>query len=223
VLPIAILLAAYGGMALARGIGARAPRLALPAAALVAVALLAQGLIHSLHVDRVLARPDTRGSAREWLLANLPAASKVVIEPFVPARWLAGTDWKRWDTTRAEVDDSARPLPNGRTRFVKVDKYERTLRPALLDEYVARGFCWVVTGSSQSSRAFAQPDEVPQAIAYYAALGRRSEVAARFNPYRDGATPPAFNFDWSFDWYPLAYARPGPLIVVHRLRGARCG
>ena len=234
VLPIVVLLAAYGGMALARAVATRAPRFALPAAALVAVALLAQGLVASLHVDRVLARPDTRGSARTWLLANVPAGAKVVIEPFVPARWLedpqrarpaipGGGRWRLWDTARADVDDAGRSLPAGRTRFVKVDKYERTLRPALIDEYLAQGYCWVVTGSTQFSRAFAQPDEVPQALAYYAALAQRGEVAARFSPYKEGASAPRFNFDWSFDYYPLAYARPGPLIVVHRLRGGVCG
>jgi hypothetical protein len=223
ILPIVILLAAYGGMALVRALAGRAPRLAAPATALVAVALLAQGLVHSLHVDRVLARADTRNSARAWLLANVPAGATVVIEPFVPARWLAGTGWRRWDVTRADVDDSGRPLLDGRTRFVKVDKYERTLRPALLDAYVAQGYCWVVTGSHQFDRAYAQPDEAPQAIAYYAALRRRSDTLARFSPYRENAKPPPFNFDWSFDSYPLAYARPGPLIVVHRLRGGVCG
>lgn len=222
VLPIVILLAAYGALALARAAAARAPRLALPIAVLVVAALLAQSLIHSIHVDRVLARPDTRNSARTWLLANVPPGSNVVIEPFVPARWLAGTSWRRWDVTRADVDDLGRPLSHGRTRFVKVDKYERTLRPALIDRYVAQGYCWVVTGSHQFGRAFAQPDEVPQAIAYYAALRRRADTVARFSPYRQGAEPPPFNFDWSFDSYPLAYARPGPLIVVHRLRGGVC-
>jgi hypothetical protein len=233
VLPIAILLAAYGVMALARVVAGRAPRIAIPAAALLVLALLAQGLVHSLHVDRVLARPDTRGSARMWLLANVPAGAKVVIEPFVPARWLedpsraapatpGGGRWRLWDTARADVDDAGNPLPDGRTRFVKVDKYERTLRPALIDEYEARGYCWVVTGSSQFARALAQPDEVPQAIAYYAALADRAEQVARFSPYREGAEPPRFNFDWSFDYYPLAYARPGPDIVVYRLRGDGC-
>ncbi|HKG04791.1 MAG TPA: glycosyltransferase family 39 protein [Conexibacter sp.] len=233
VLPIAVLLAAYGGMALARAVAARAPRFAIPAAALVAAALLAQGLVTTIHVDRVLARPDTRGEARTWLLANVPAGARVVIEPFVPARWLEDPDrahpatpsggrWRLWATARADVDDAGEPLPAGRTRFVKVDKYERTLRPALIDEYVAGGYCWVVTGSTQFARAFAEPDQVPQAIAYYAALDRRGKVAARFSPFRDGAKPPRFNFDWSFDYYPLAYARPGPQIVVHRLRGGRC-
>lgn len=222
VLPIVVLLAAYGGMALARALAARAPRLAGPVVALIAVALLAQGLVHSLHVDRVLARADTRNSARAWLLERVPAGSKVVIEPFVPARWLAGTDWRRWNVARGDVDDFGRVLPNGRTRFVKVDKYERTLRPALIDRYLARGYCVVVTASHQFGRAFAEPDEVPHAIAYYAALQRRGDVVARFSPYREGADPPPFNFDWSFDWYPLAYERPGPLIVVHRLRGGVC-
>ncbi len=233
VLPIAILVAAYAGTALVRAIAARAPRLALPAAALVAAALLAQGLVHSLHVDRVLARADTRADARAWLLAHVPAGAKVVVEPFVPERWLSDPDaahparpsgrrWRVWNAARSDVDDLGRPLPAGRTRFVKVDKYERTLRPALIDRYEARGFCWVVTGSHQYDRAFAQPREAPQAIAYYAALDARGDVAARFSPYRDGATPPPFNFDWSFDYYPLAYDRPGPEIVVHRLRGGRC-
>ena len=27
-----------------------------------------------------------------------------------------------------------------------------------------------------------------------------------------------FSFDYSFNYYPLAYARPGPEIVVYRLR-----
>ncbi len=221
VLPIAILLAAYGGLELARAVALRAPRLALPAVALVAVALLAQGLVTSLHDDRVLSRPDTRASARAWLLANVPAGARVVVEPFVPTGWL-GARLRLWDTTRADVDDFGRPLPAGSTRYVRVDKYERTLRPALIDRYVAQGYCWVITGSDQYARAFAQAGVVPQAIAYYAALARRSATVARFSPYRAGAKPPAFNFDWSFDYYPLAYARPGPEIVVYRLRGGRC-
>ncbi|MDX6668908.1 MAG: hypothetical protein QOK04_2288, partial [Solirubrobacteraceae bacterium] len=32
-----------------------------------------------------------------------------------------------------------------------------------------------------------------------------------------------FNFDWSFDGYPLRYTRFGPAMTVYRLRGARCG
>ena len=31
-----------------------------------------------------------------------------------------------------------------------------------------------------------------------------------------------FGFDWSFDYYPLAYHRPGPEMIVYRLHGGRC-
>ena len=37
-----------------------------------------------------------------------------------------------------------------------------------------------------------------------------------------GAGPVEFNFDWSFDFYPLAYARPGPEMRIYRLKGGVC-
>ena len=48
------------------------------------------------------------------------------------------------------------------------------------------------------------------AIAYYRALAQQGEVVYRVSPYARGQRPVAFNFDWSFDYYPLAYAVPGP-------------
>lgn len=234
VLPIVTMLAAVAGMAAIRAVAARAGgRAGLVGAVVVVAALVGQGLVTTVHNDRVLAREDTRGEAREWLLANVPAGARVVIEPIVPARWLADPDrgapatpaggrWRLWNTSRADVDDFGRPLPDGRTRFVKVDKYVRTLRPELIDRYERRGFCWVVIGSTQFGRALAEPAEAPQAIAYYEALERRGKRVASFSPYDRGADPPPFNFDWSFDYYPLAYSRPGPEIIVYRLRGGAC-
>ncbi|MDO8212769.1 glycosyltransferase family 39 protein [Conexibacter sp. CPCC 206217] len=231
--PIACVLAAYFAIWLTELVAQRWPRAARPVTAAVVVVLLGQSLIYVIHNDRVLSRPDTRGLARTWMEANIPAGTPIVLEPIVPARWSEDPDranpatpdgqrWRLWDTTRADVDDFGRLLPNGQTRFVKVDKYERTLRPELLDEYVAKGFCWVVIGSHQRDRALAQPDQVPQAIAYYDALRQRGTEVARFSPYKDGATPPTFNFDWAFDYYPLAYERPGPELVVYRLSGGGC-
>jgi hypothetical protein len=79
-----------------------------------------------------------------------------------------------------------------------------------------------VSGSAESGRAFADPARAPNAVAYYRALERQAEVVHRVSPYRSGARPLAFNFDWSFDYYPLAYQRPGPEVTVYRLRGGRC-
>jgi hypothetical protein len=42
------------------------------------------------------------------------------------------------------------------------------------------------------------------------------------SPYRRGQGPVSFGFDWSFDYYPLAYERPGPQMTVYRLSGGRC-
>jgi hypothetical protein len=107
-------------------------------------------------------------------------------------------------------------------RTVSLEDYERTLGPALIPYYESRGFCWVLTGSTQSGRALAEPRAVPPAIAYYRALASEGEVAYRISPYAPGARPVPFNFDWSFDYYPRAYERPGPEIAIYRLRGPRC-
>jgi hypothetical protein len=81
----------------------------------------------------------------------------------------------------------------------------------------------VVSGSTESGRAFADPRAVPHAVAYYRALAQRAEVVNRVSPYASGQGPVAFGFDWSFDYYPLAYRRPGPDMTVYRLHGGRCG
>ena len=70
------------------------------------------------------------------------------------------------------VDAPGNQLPPGEHRYVPVDQYERTLRPELLDEYANAGYCWVVIGSLQAGRAFAQPKIAPSAIAYYAQLAK---------------------------------------------------
>jgi hypothetical protein len=217
VFPIAIVLAASFALACVRWITARAPRLAAPAAVLVPLALLAQGLVTSIHTARALARPDTRGLLRAWLVAHVPAGERIVVEPIAPERW--GARWQLWNVTRANVDDDGRVLPNHATRFVKTDRYERTLRPALLDMYVKRGYCWVVIGSTQYARAFAQPALAARAIAYYRELARRGRELLRVRPYEETATPPSFNFDWSFNAYPLVDTRAGPEVVVYELPG----
>jgi hypothetical protein len=98
----------------------------------------------------------------------------------------------------------------------------RTLSPALIIYYERHGFCWVVSGFTQSGRVLADPRAVPQAIAYYRALALQARVEYRVSPYRSGRGPVPFGFDWSFDYYPLAYERPGPLMTVYRLTGGRC-
>ena len=115
------------------------------------------------------------------------------------------------------VDANGNPLPAGQHRLVVVDEYERTLRPALLDQYAAEGYCWVVIGSLQAGRSFAQPKIAPQAIAYYAQLANRAKLVYHVSPFPGTRHAVPFSFDWSIDYYPAQYARPGPEISVYHL------
>ena len=135
---------------------------------------------------------------------------------------LSGTRWQRFPTYETDVDTQGRLLPAGERRFVLVDQYERTLRPELLDEYVNSDYCWVVIGSLQAGRSFAQPKIAPAAIAYYAALANHAKLMHHVSPFGNNRHAVPFSFDWSIDYYPAQYARPGPEISVYRLSSGKC-
>jgi Dolichyl-phosphate-mannose-protein mannosyltransferase len=184
----------------------------------VAGALLCvQGLVFSIHNDLVLARDDTRALARAWMVENIPEGDRVVIEPIAPDQWAmdtgrpsaatgTGNRWNKWPTSRF------------RGQVIKLEDFERTLRTSLLDRYARAGYCHVVTGSTQYGRALTEPGEVPQAIRYYDELRRRADVVYRVSP-RGEEPVRGFSFDFSFNSYPLDYVRPGPEVVIYRLRG----
>ena len=233
VFPIACLLGAYAIVRLTQLAGRRAPALVPALAVLGAVVLLGQGIVYSLHSAMTLSRADTRNQARAWLVDHVPANTKIVVEPVVPDAWANdigrpnpgtanGARWSKFPTSRSNIAEDGSVIP-GPGRIVNIEDYERTLYPGLIDKYVAKGYCWVVVGSTQRGRAEAQPEIVPRAIAYYRDLERRSTLAYEASPYRKGANPVKFNFDWTFDFYPLAYDRPGPVMQVFRLSGGKCG
>ncbi len=234
IFPIACLLGAFFVVALvrwaARPLSEPAPRAAL--AALLVAALLVQGLVYSIHAGIVLSRADTRNLTRGWMLSHIPAGAKIVAEPVEFEEWArevkAGTStahnpyrWRLYPALFPRITPSGSIAP-AYLHEVGLEKYETTLYPALIDFYEREGFCWVITGSTESGRAFADPHAVPHAIAYYRKLARDGEVVYRASPYARGKGPVAFNFDWSFDYYPLAYDRPGPQMTIYRLRGGRC-
>ena len=120
-------------------------------AAGVAVALAAQGLYYSVHVDRVLSRDDTRNIARAWMVAHIPAAlegrgradrARRVVRRRRRAhrrqeaarRGLtdSGRRWIKFPTGRTTLDEQGRVRRGGKGRFVSIEDYERTLRPSLL-------------------------------------------------------------------------------------------
>jgi len=225
VYPLLCLLAAWAVVAAAAWLAPWLRQRTAVVAGVLGALLCVQGLVFSVHNDVVLARPDTRQLARDWMVDHIPIRSKVVVEPFAPAAWAAdpgsvrsgtgnGFRWNKWPTTRAPD-----ALGGG---VIRLEDYERTTRPALLGAYARGGFCWVVTGSTQYGRAYAEPGEVPDALRYYAALERRAELVHEVRPEEDGGGRLPFSYDFSFNAYPLSYDRMGPEVRIYRLEGGRC-
>ena len=186
--------------------------------ALLVAVVLAQGLIYSVHSGIVLSRADTRTLTRNWMLAHIPAGTRVVVEPVSPDGWGRATG----PSTRRLFDRLApRRTRDGRleprfTHEVGLEDYERTLRPALIDYYEQEGYCWVITGSTRVRprvrRIHARcrrrsPTTGPSPNAAKSSTApRRTRTVGRTGPRRE--TVP-FNFDWSFDYYPSPTAAPG--------------
>jgi hypothetical protein len=231
VFPMVCLLAAYLVLEVALQLSQRRPAMRPTLIALAVVALCGQGLVYALHEGMVLSRPDTRNEARQWLKDHVPARTKIVVEPVVPDSWAQdvghplpqgnGNRWTKYATSRSNRANDGSIIP-GEGRIVNIEDYERTLFPGLIDKYEAEGFCYVITGSTQRGRAEAQPDVVPDAIAYYRELARRGTVVHEESPFHAGAARVGFNFDFSFDYYPLAYERPGAVMTIYRLMGGQC-
>jgi Dolichyl-phosphate-mannose-protein mannosyltransferase len=199
-MPIYPSLAVLAGVAVVAAVDAVRWR---PAAvlAVATLALCVQGLIQDVHIDTVLGRTDTSTLARNWMDAHIPPGAGVVVEPFVPGNWLT------LNATR-----SFRRFPVKRP----FQAYEKKLRSKMVARYVRQGYCWVVVGSQQKDRGLAAG--LRNARSYYRALDRASASTVTFSPYRKGADPVDFSYDFSFNYAPRAYDRPGALVEIHRLR-----
>jgi len=174
----------------------------------------------------VLGREDTRSQTRDWLVRNVPQGSKVVFEPVAPFEWYGVTagggpkadparQWDRYARSSADIEKLAQEY-RGARYTASFQNYQRTLWPGMLDVYRREGYCWIVTGSTQYGRAYTEPHRVPQALRYYRALREQADVAYRASPV--SGTMPRYQVDKSFNYVDGAYERPGPEMIVYKLR-----
>jgi len=225
IVPIVCLLAAAAAVGGVDLVARSRPRLAFGLVTVAGILLCGQGLVYSVHSGIVNSREDTRGLARAWLVKHVPRGTRIVVEPIVPnssrppnnfvGRWSAFPDFLTHRGPRGILYVLA-------GREVTLENYERTLSPALVSLYERDDYCWVVTGSTEEGRALVDPSVVPRAVGYYAALARQGTKVFVGSPFVRGTSSLPFNFDWSFEYYPLAYARPGPLVTIYRLHGGAC-
>jgi len=213
-MPIVCILAGYGGAKVVEAVRRWRPALTPALPALIAALLAAQGLFYSVHVDRVLSRPDTLNVARTWMIENIPPSAGVIIEPNRARPW----DWV-WPRAHVALSYSGDP-----------GSFIGYLDAGVVRRYLARGFCWVQTSSNYWGPALRDTGQAPRAPSYWRALERHGDVVYSASPWGPigsrhdpGEDEVEFNYDYAYDFYPLAYDRPGPAVLIYRLHGGRCG
>lgn len=218
IVPLVCLLAGYGGSQLLEWAKGRRPSmrpaLAGALAGVVALALSLQGLVFSVHNDRVLSREHTMNVARTWMIDNIPASAGVITEPFRASSW----DWY-WPRARSSLQSPFDERP-----------YLAGISGATVRQYMLRGYCWVLTSSNYWGPALRYPEQAPNAANYWRALERHGTLKFSANPWGpiDEVSGPGeddveFGYDFSYNFAPLAYDRPGPAVLVYRLHGGECG
>jgi hypothetical protein len=190
------------------------------AAALTAL-LLIQPVAADVRTSNVLGRADTRQIAREWLVAHFPQSLRIVIEPAVQTDYFLKPPDER-DGSRQFVQGFVRDL----RRQQKIDAplgadttYASTLTPENIDAYRSAGFCLVMTNSLTRGRA--ENAKVPKALAYYQRLEAESNHLLHVSPFKPGRQPVPLHFDFSYNYYPTAYYRPGGIVDVYQLRNCK--
>jgi hypothetical protein len=154
--------------------------------------------------------------------------TKVAFEPISPTEWYGVTpgggpkadparQWERFNRSQAIIDELGKDFRGARYP-ANFQNYERTLEPELIDVYRREHVCWVVTGSSQYGRARVESYRVPEALQYYKALRKQAKVAFKVSPVGKGDKLPHYQIDKSFNYVESAYHRPGPEMIVYKLR-----
>ncbi len=235
VLPVVVVAAGYGVMAVLGMVQARATRYA-PAAAVAVIGLAAlPGLLLSIRSNQFFAQDDTRTLAQGFIEREVPAESTVLIQPYsAPVRMsrdalVSALRHHLGDESLASIKFQLQlaldPYPQPAYWLVylgdggeDVDKVYISPRVfgagAGLDLLRERGIQYIVLKETNIPN--------PATAALEAALGREGQLLATFSPYRDAATVEArartspYFHNTATRILP-ALERPGPIVHVWRL------
>ncbi len=188
--------------------------------ALIMGLVLIQPLLADARTTQVIGRTDTRQLARDYLAGHFPRDTRVVIEPAVPINYYLVNGVGSHDRSRQFVRGFTKDMSRGAAVDAPLGAdttYAAGLRPEDIDAYRRSGYCLVVTMSLIRGRVENNGD--PAQRAYYARLVRESQLLYTISPFKRGAKPVPLHFDFSYDYYPSAYYRPGAIIDVYRLNG----
>ena len=221
----------------------RGPRWQAAVLAVACALVLVQPVAADVRTALVLGRPDTREQARDFLVERFLPELRVSVEPAVTGLYFRSTPggkhppyvlrrcprrrgWEEpgWVDPRgptgrlicAAFTPGQFARPDG---GIRASSYHLVLRPEVIDDYRFYGYCLVVTFGVVRDRALDTGDRGTRA--YYRRLEGESDLLRTFSPYDRGARPVPFSFDLSYNYYPRAYHRPGPVAKIHRLRRCR--
>jgi 4-amino-4-deoxy-L-arabinose transferase-like glycosyltransferase len=201
---------------------ARAWALSGAAAAVVTALVLIQPVAADIRTSNVLGRASTFQLARDYLRQNYGDSLRVIIEPAVPDTYY------RKKKLNATHNQFVRGFTNDLRRQAAFDAadpnaatYAAGLNPDNIDTYRQTGFCLIMTTSLIRGRA--ENAKVPDALAYYQRLERESKLVFHASPYKPGRGPVPLHYDFSYDYYPTAYYRPGGEIDIYRLNNCKQG
>jgi hypothetical protein len=157
ILPVLALLVAYAIAEVAGWLSGRLRASMMPqlAVVLAAVAVAAWPGHQVVLQDIRHSRDSTRILAREWILENIPAGSRLAEE---------------WYTA---------PSLGGSQLDVYTTRY---LDERSLDEYRQEGYQYLVVSSSVYGRYFAEPERSPETVAFYRELFAEANLLQRFVP-----------------------------------------
>ena len=220
-IPFTCLLAGWSASWLISRAQQHSRNIGLAVTALLAVAVCAQGVVASIHLDTVLSQPDTRAVARAWMSDNIPKKAKIVIEPgVVPEAWVR--DLSR--STQARIRKRRWEIWSlNQWHIATADQYPAALNRDLLKHYTLFGWCWVVTSSLQRGRVERDPARSPGGVEFYRSLFAHGKLVFKVSPWERRSVDLPFSFDDSYNYRPSDYIRPGPVISVYRLYGGKCG